>query len=96
MSRSEALLARLEEICTNVFVNVDPIQSFSTNVCGDYCILFTHLRFNGYSHEDIVSSLILLDDDAHIRDHIVRRAVCFNLGVTLPAGGVGLDRVHIA
>ena len=46
------------------------LQSFSTTVCGSYCILFCLLRSRGMSFLDDVN-LFLTVSDAHERDHVV-------------------------
>ena len=69
--------------------NVQPFTTFfpalqgpTTNVCGDYCILYIHLRHLGYSSQWIHNFLYTLAlvlskgrDTSHLRDHIVRDSV---------------------
>ena len=58
------------------------LQGLTTNVCGDYCVLYIHLRHLGYSPQWIHAFLYTLasvltqsKDSSHLRDHIGRDSV---------------------
>lgn len=50
--------------------NGECLQEESTNVCGDYCILFCLLRARGWSMEGIITRLSRVE--GRVRDHSIR------------------------
>ena len=63
-----------------------PLQSFSTNVCGDYSVMYVYLRHKGYSPLWIHSFLQNLCENDHIRDHIVRSVSSSEFNVYVSSG----------
>ena len=93
----EALSSTIQK----VYWNSERLQGFTSNTCGDYCILFCHLIHRGWSMEDIVTTLLTIGSPEK-RDHFLRKLTLQTYGrqalyiFRQPSTRVtGVDRLHI-
>ena len=65
--------------------NIDTLQEFNTNVCGQYCLLYCLLRARNYQFEEILET-IHHDDriNQHERDHVVSQFINHHFRLVLP------------
>ena len=47
------------------------LQSFNTNVCGIYCVIYTVMKCKGYSSQQIIDVILLTGNDDE-RDHALK------------------------
>ena len=59
------------------------LQGPTTNVCGDYCLIYILLRFSGHSPQNITKLIQELTPHTHARDHIVREFTTNYLGIDM-------------
>jgi len=64
------------------------LQGPTTNVCGDYCLIYILLRFSGHAPQKITNLLQNIASGTHARDHIVREYTSNHLGINM-------DTTHI-
>lgn len=65
--------AKMLMISRRIHFNSTAIQSPTTNVCGQYCILFILLRSRGYTLDRIIN--ILIPYPVEVRDHSVHELI---------------------
>lgn len=88
------IVTHIARYCRNIDMNIPTLQSLDSNVCGDYCLLYTAAREYGYSTGEILLSLLQFSS-SHLRDHAVRHFISNNFSNTLPNSGFGFERVHV-
>ena len=52
-----------------LFYSKNRIQNFSTPTCGNFCVMFSYLRCNGYSFKDILN---LFSSNLELNEQILR------------------------
>ena len=84
--QNNAWLLRFGKVTNSAHV----LQGPTTNVCGDYCLIYILLRFAGHSPKKITELLHELASHTHARDHVVREYTSNHLGINMDT-----MRIHV-
>lgn len=84
---------KLSAIDSNYKRNCHVLQSWDTNVCGIYCIVYALMKCKGCSLR-VITNLFLHTESCHERDHVLKQFIETNFSQLLEICG-DLPTIHI-